>query len=228
MWDMRNVAAEKTTPLRLDPDPIRACPAPIPRRAMRSRRPRVAKLANREAAKQMISQFVDEERKLSLMATIDATQKTAGGRGRKKSEATDDLPPLVRNPEMRRRRVTLAEAMREIGFDEAAVAETLMEILTRRRKSLTNNSPDIAADKFLLDVVKESVRILDGAKSVGERNCGGRTDDFSIDAPHSTAGARRVKRGGDVQKQRSGQVVRACHLVEFDENTLRRFHEHKQ
>ncbi|MFZ0519699.1 MAG: hypothetical protein WAL95_01665 [Candidatus Acidiferrales bacterium] len=96
---------------------------------------------------------------------MNATQKTAGGRGRKKSEAADDWPPIVRNPEMRRRRVTLAEAMREVGFDEATVAETLMEILTRRRKSPPNNSPDIAPDKFLLDVVKESVRILAGAKS---------------------------------------------------------------
>jgi hypothetical protein len=29
MRDMRNVAAEKTMPLRLDPDPASACPAPI-------------------------------------------------------------------------------------------------------------------------------------------------------------------------------------------------------
>lgn len=35
MRDMRNVAAEKTMPLRLDPDPARACPAPIRRNAMR-------------------------------------------------------------------------------------------------------------------------------------------------------------------------------------------------
>lgn len=132
---------------------------------MRSRRSRVPKPANREAAEQMVSEFVGEEAGLSLMATMNATQKTAGGRGRKKSEAADDWPPIVRNPEMRRRRVTLAEAMREVGFDEATVAETLMEILTRRRKSPPNNSPDIAPDKFLLDVVKESVRILAGAKS---------------------------------------------------------------
>lgn len=40
MRDMRNVAAEKTTPLRLDPDPARACSAPIRRRAVRGRQRR--------------------------------------------------------------------------------------------------------------------------------------------------------------------------------------------
>jgi hypothetical protein len=114
----------------------------------------------------MASEFVGEEAGLSFIAIRDATQRTRKRGGRKKREAADDLPPLVRNPEMRRRRIKLAEAMREIGLDEATVAETLMEILMRRRKSPPNNSPDIAPDKFLLEVVKESVRILDGSKSV--------------------------------------------------------------
>ncbi|MGC1633830.1 MAG: hypothetical protein WA744_00150 [Candidatus Acidiferrales bacterium] len=165
MRDMRNVAAEKTMPQRLDPDPARACPAPIRRRAMRSLRPRVPRPAKREAAEQVIATFLGEETDLSLKASANATPKPTESRERKKSAAPVDLPAIIRRPEMRRRRVKLAEAMREIGLDEAAVAETLMEILMRRRKSTLGNSPEIAADKFLLDVVKESVRILDGAKS---------------------------------------------------------------
>ncbi|MGA8022463.1 MAG: hypothetical protein WCC18_03290 [Candidatus Acidiferrales bacterium] len=165
MRDTRNVAAEKTMPLRLDPDPTGACPAPIRRRAMRSRRTRVLKPTEREAAEQMIATFLGEEAKLSSNASPQATPKPTQSRERKKCEAPVDLPPIIRNPEMRRRRLNLAEAIREIGLDEAAVAETLMEILMRRRKPPTNNSPDIAADKFLLDVVKESIRILDRAES---------------------------------------------------------------
>jgi hypothetical protein len=37
MRGMRNVAAEKTTPLRLDPDPARACSAPIACKSAASR-----------------------------------------------------------------------------------------------------------------------------------------------------------------------------------------------
>jgi hypothetical protein len=165
MWDMRNVAAEKTMPLRLDPDPARACPAPIRRKTMRLRRARELKPAEREAAEQVIATFLGEEAMLSTNASAKATQKQTVSRERKKSATPEDPPPIIRRPEMRQRRVKLAEAMREVGFDEAAVAETLMEILTRRRKPASSNSPDIAAEKFLLDVVKESVRILDGAKA---------------------------------------------------------------
>ncbi|MGC2733384.1 MAG: hypothetical protein WA212_05760 [Candidatus Acidiferrales bacterium] len=165
MRDMRNVAAEKTMPQRLDPDPARACPAPIRRRTMRLRRPRVLKLAERKAAEQVIATFLGEEPKLSSNASPRATQKPTERRSRKKSAAPADLPPIIRNPELRQRRVKLAEAAREIGLDEATVAETLLEILMRRRKPASSKSPDIAADKFLLDVVKESVRILDGAKA---------------------------------------------------------------
>ena len=135
MWDMRNVAAEKTMPLRLDPDPARACPAPIRRTVIRSRRPRELKPAEREAAEQVIATFLGEEAKLSTNASPKPTHKPLESRERKKSATPADLPPIIRRPEMRRRRMKLAEAMREVGLDEAAVAETLMEILTRRRKS---------------------------------------------------------------------------------------------
>ncbi|MFZ0582983.1 MAG: hypothetical protein WAN72_01020 [Candidatus Acidiferrales bacterium] len=165
MRDMRNVAAEKTMPLRLDPDPARACPAPIRKRAMHLQQPRPVKPVRREVAEQAIATFLGDEAKLSLKASTNATQKLAESRRRKKFAAPVELPPIIRNPEMRQRRLKLAEAAREIGLDEATVAETLLEILMRRRKPPTDNSPDIAADKFLLDVVKESVRILDGAKS---------------------------------------------------------------
>ncbi len=165
MWDMRNVAAEKTMPLRLDPDPARACPAPIRRTAIRSRRPRELKPAEREAAEQVIATFLGEEAKLSTNASPKPTHKPLESRERKKSATPADLPPIIRRPEMRRRRMKLAEAMREVGLDEAAVAETLMEILTRRRKSPSSESADVAKDKLLLDVVKVSVRILDAARS---------------------------------------------------------------
>jgi hypothetical protein len=165
MRDMRNVAAEKTMPLRLDPDPARACPAPIRRRATRLRWLRVQKPVERDATEQAIATFLREEAKLSSKASTNAAQKPTENRSRKKSATPEDPPPIIRRPEMHQRRVKLAEAMREVGLDEAAVAETLMEILTRRRKPASSNSPEIAADKFLLDVVKESVRILDGAKA---------------------------------------------------------------
>lgn len=103
---------------------------------------------------------------MSLKAsTRDATQKPTKTRARKKCAALVDSPPVIRNPEMRRRRVSLAEAAREIGLDEATVAETLWEILMRRRKTSSDKPAEIAADKFLLDVVKESVRILDGTRT---------------------------------------------------------------
>jgi len=165
MRDMRNVAAEKTMPLRLDPDPARACPAPIRRRATRLRWLRVQKPVERDATEQAIATFLGEEAKLSSKASTNAAQKPTENRSRKKSATPEDPPPIIRRPELRQRRVKLAEAMREMGFDEATVAETLLEILMRRRKPPTDNSPGIAADKFLLDVVKESVRILDGTKS---------------------------------------------------------------
>jgi hypothetical protein len=165
MRDMRNVAAEKTTPLRLDPDPTSACPAPIRKTAMRARRARMLKPAERDAAEQEVATFLGEEAKLPTNASAKATRKPTVSRERKKSATPEDPPAIIRRPEMRQRRVKLAEAMREVGLDEAAVAETLMEVLMRRRKPASSNSPDIAADKFLLDVVKESVRILDGARA---------------------------------------------------------------
>lgn len=55
MRDMRNVAAEKTMPLRLDPDPARACPAPIRKRAMHLQQPRPVKPVRREVAEQAIA-----------------------------------------------------------------------------------------------------------------------------------------------------------------------------
>jgi hypothetical protein len=165
MWDMRNVAAEKTMPLRLDPDPTSACPAPIRRSAMHSQRSRPPRQTRRKDTETVIADFLGEEAKLSTNASPKATRKPTERRSRKKSAASVDLPPIIRNPELRQRRVKLAEAAREIGLDEAAVAETLLEILMRRRKPATSDSPDLAADKFLLDVVKESVRVLDGAKA---------------------------------------------------------------
>lgn len=165
MRDMRNVAAEKTMPLRLDPDPARACPAPIRGRRERSNRQRMRKKTRREDTETVVADFLGEESKLSPAAGLSAAQQETESRNRRKSAAPEDPPTIVRNPQMRRRRVKLAEAMREIGLDEAAVAETLMEILTRRRKPATDKSQDIARDKFLLDLVKESVRILDGTKS---------------------------------------------------------------
>jgi hypothetical protein len=132
---------------------------------MRSPKRRAPKTVSLDSAEQAVAEFLEEEAKLSSTENTNATRKTTQSPERKNREAAHDLPPIIRNPEMRRRRVKLTEAVREIGLDEAAVAETLMEILVRRRKSPPNNSPDIASDKFLLDVVKESVRILDGAKS---------------------------------------------------------------
>jgi hypothetical protein len=165
MWDMRNVAAEKTMPLRLDPDPIRACPAPIRRRTMHSRRQRVPKPSHREAAEQMVSEFVGEEAGLSLMTSRDTTQKTVEGRGRKKRETADDLPPLVRNAETRRRRVNLAEATREKGLDRDVLVETLMEVLTRRRQDKSTGAAGIANDKLLLEVVRECARMVEAART---------------------------------------------------------------
>lgn len=167
MRDMRNVAAEKTMPERLDPDPIHACPAPFRRAELRGRRRRAPSRAVQEHTEQTVATFVGEEPALSRMASHHVMQKSTDSPDRKKRDRTVELPPIVRNPENRRRRVKLPEAMREIGLDESALAEMMMQLLLKLRGASEHEAAEVARDKFLLEVVKESARMLDGSKSAG-------------------------------------------------------------
>jgi hypothetical protein len=57
-----------------------------------------------------------------------------------------------------RPRFMLADAMREIGLDELKVARTMNRLINGLAKSPKK-------DKLLLDAVKESIRVLDPAKT---------------------------------------------------------------
>jgi hypothetical protein len=194
MRDMRNVAAEKTTPLRLDPDPARACSAPIRRRATRGRqrRARTETLALSSIASAGALVKARGATPGRRMTSVRSKQATAS----KKSNGTPtEMPPIVRNPEMRRRRVKLPEAMREIGVDEPALAETLAQLLWKRRNDKSEATAGIANDKLVMDLVKECARMLEVLKSVG--------NDSASDAPailrltHNIP--RPVREGGSAQ-----------------------------
>jgi hypothetical protein len=187
MWDMRNVAAEKTKPLRLDPDPARACPAPIRRRATRGRRQRATIQGCHESVNRAVAEFLGEEPVLPLLANAHVqpqARETAKGScaprlaaspasaSKSNKSAKTGLTPIVRNSEMRHRRWKLPEAMREVGLDEPALAEILMEIHARRRVSNPADAAKIANDKFLLEFVKDCARMLEAPKSAGDDAAG--------------------------------------------------------
>ncbi|MFY9802503.1 MAG: hypothetical protein WA211_21195 [Candidatus Acidiferrales bacterium] len=66
----------------------------------------------------------------------------------------------------------MPEAMREVGLDEPALAEILMEIHARRRVSNPADAAKIANDKFLLEFVKDCARMLEAPKSAGDATGG--------------------------------------------------------
>jgi hypothetical protein len=162
MRDMRNVAAEKTMPERLDPDPARVCPAPIFRRTAQVEQRKARMAGSHARVSQVVAEFLGEEPEVSVLAAADG-KKTVARKGGNKPERS--LARIIRNPEMRCRRVKMPEAMREIGLDETALAEELMQIFCRRRAGAKHDDvASIASDKFLMEFVRECTRILESAR----------------------------------------------------------------
>ena len=75
-------------------------------------------------------------------------QKSTERADRKKRDRTVELPPIVRNPENRRRRVKLPEAMREIGLDESALAEMMMQLLLKLRGASKHEAAEVASGQI--------------------------------------------------------------------------------
>jgi hypothetical protein len=174
MRDTPNIAAEKTTPPWLDPDPIRACPAPshgevnqltpvdpevelapevengvleaVPALVARSNVPR----CNRPSAR------------------TGKTQAAKSSAEAKNEKESTKLAPIVRNPELRRKRLKFAEAMREIGLDEANLAEAWFQLIARLTCNKNEEAARIPNEKLLFDLLKECVRMLEGSKSVAD------------------------------------------------------------
>jgi hypothetical protein len=113
-------------------------------------------------------------------ATTEADSKSSGtGSTVKPSE---DEPPnsvsavvsvaeltgvICRHSENRKKRLKLAEALRECGFDESKAAELLFGLAIKLSCDKEGGAGGLAAGKLLLEVVKEVRSLLEPHKTLG-------------------------------------------------------------
>jgi hypothetical protein len=69
------------------------------------------------------------------------------------------------DPENRKKRLKLAEALRECGFDEPKVAAFLRALAAKLSRNRENGAAGVAAAKLLLEVLKEITRVLEPQKN---------------------------------------------------------------
>jgi hypothetical protein len=74
---------------------------------------------------------------------------------------------LRRDPDSRKKRLKLAEAFRECGLDEAKVAALLHALGAKLSQNTEIGAVGLANAKLLLDVLKESMHVLEPQKAAG-------------------------------------------------------------
>jgi hypothetical protein len=79
-----------------------------------------------------------------------------------------ELAPMIfRDPENRKKRVKLAEALREHGLDESKVAAVYASAVEKLSRNKEAGAVGVAAVKLLLDVLKELTHSLEPQKAAG-------------------------------------------------------------
>jgi hypothetical protein len=104
---------------------------------------------------------------------------------RRVREPIPNMP--VRKPSRRKQKVTLREAMREQGLDEQKLAATIAGTLDR----LCSGGPEDSVSKCLVDVIKESVRVLDTPRNLDRTNYGDGA--VTVELVHEVPRPERVK-----------------------------------
>jgi hypothetical protein len=88
-------------------------------------------------------------------------------------KSVEELAVLIRrDPENRKKRLKLAEALREQGSDELKVAEVLHALTAKLTQNKEPGAAGVASAKLLLDVLKEITHVLEPQKAVGSSDSG--------------------------------------------------------
>ncbi len=74
---------------------------------------------------------------------------------------------ICRNPEKRRKRLKVAEALRECGMDESRFADTCFGLTEKLSCNVENGPVGVANAKLLLEVLKEVAHYLEPPKTAG-------------------------------------------------------------
>jgi hypothetical protein len=91
-----------------------------------------------------------------------------GGIGHQDPESVADLIATICDvPDNRKKRLKLAEALRERGLDESKVAAMYSGIAAKLSRSKETGAVGVAAAKLLFDVLKELAERLEPEKSAG-------------------------------------------------------------
>lgn len=80
---------------------------------------------------------------------------------------TELAPMIFRDPENRKKRVKLAEALREHGLDESKVAAVFAGAVEKLSRNKEAGAVGVAAVKLLLDVLKEATHWLEPQRTAG-------------------------------------------------------------
>ena len=94
--------------------------------------------------------------------------KGRDGNGREDVQSVAELIAIICNvPDNRKKRLKLAEALRERGLDESKVAAMYSGIAAKLSRSKETGAVGVAAAKLLFDVLKELAERLEPEKSAG-------------------------------------------------------------
>ena len=79
-----------------------------------------------------------------------------------------ELEPVnSRDPDTRKKRLTLAEALREHGLDETRVAAVYVGLVEKQSRDKEKGAVGVAVGKLLLEVLKEITHVLELRKNAG-------------------------------------------------------------
>jgi len=76
-------------------------------------------------------------------------------------------PAISRDPANRKKRLTLAEALRESGLDETKVAAVYVGLAEKLSRDKETGAVGVAAGKLMLEVLKEITHVLELRKNAG-------------------------------------------------------------
>jgi hypothetical protein len=82
--------------------------------------------------------------------------------------SVEELEPMIsQDPENRKRRLTLAEALRERGLDETKVAAVYAGLVKKLSRNKDDGAVGVGAAKLLFDILKEFTHSHEPQKTVG-------------------------------------------------------------
>jgi hypothetical protein len=177
---MRNAVAATTTPERLEPDPARACPAPMKEIAKMSNRGgldgkrngKIEKDARRQGrtcemrgAREIAGDAETSARERSKAAKVSVCAKTVeaantdgivGENGCAAVQSVAELTVIIcGDPDNRKKRLNLPETLRERGLDEAKMATIYVGLAEKLCRNKEQGAVGVAAAKLLFEVLKE-------------------------------------------------------------------------